>query len=104
MAFTGNEDHSIDLREASKLTKNYRDSVGPSAMKAGFFGKQSLGRILNQEGVVGIRIYYALEDDGTQEFVLVGTDSHENDLTSGELAERALGCPPYCGEDNELNS
>ncbi|MFQ6609039.1 MAG: hypothetical protein ACE5EE_10990 [Fidelibacterota bacterium] len=104
MAFTGSEDHSIDLREASRLTKNYRDGAGTGAMKAGFFGKQTLLKLLNQTEAVGVRIYYAQEDDGTQTFVLVGTDSHENDLTGGELAERPLGCPPYCGVDNELNS
>jgi len=105
MAFTGNEDHSITLEEAAKLTKNYRDKAEPDAIRGGFFGKTALLKILNQAGCVGLRIYFGAKADGTPELVLVGVDSKENDiLTKGEIAERQFPCPPRCGEDNQLNS
>ncbi len=104
MEFTGKEDHSITLEEASELTRNYRNKAGKDAVKAGFFGKETLQTILGQEGCVGIRMYYAQEDGGTPVLVLVGADAKENDMTGGVLAERPIGCPPFCGVSNSLNS
>ncbi|MBD3290379.1 hypothetical protein GF337_16365 [candidate division KSB1 bacterium] len=104
MSFTGSEDHSISLSEASKLTKNYRDHAEANAKKGGFFGKATLSRILDQDGCVGIRFYYGAESDGTPVMVLIGVDSEENDMTDGEVAERSLPCPPYCGNESDLNS
>lgn len=104
MAFTGNEDHSITLAEASELTQNYRDAAESNAIQGSFFGKSALQRILDQGGCVGIRIYYAQEDDGTPTLVLVGVDENEDDLIDGELAEFGVPCPPRCGSSNDLNS
>lgn len=104
MAFTGNEDQSITLNEASKLTKNYRDKAGQDANLGGYFSKVTFERILNQDRCVGIRFYYAEQDNGTKELVLVGVERDENDISSGELAERITPCPPYCGDSNPLNS
>ena len=104
MSFTGSEDHTIALSEASKLTKNYREKAGTEAIKAGFFGKETLLRILNQDGCVGIRFYYGEEDDGTPVMVLVGANAAGDDITDGEVAERSVPCPPHCGSDNDLNS
>ncbi|MBC8346385.1 MAG: hypothetical protein ISR82_00160 [Candidatus Marinimicrobia bacterium] len=104
MSFTGNEDHSITLEEAAKLTRNYRSKAGEGAKKGGFFGKDTLQKILDQESCVGIRIYFGEADNGTPEPVLVGVDDMENDLIEGLLAERDRACPPFCGEENELNS
>lgn len=104
MAFTGDENHSISLQAASDLTKNYRDAEESSDIKGGFFGKTTLQRILNQEGCIGIRIYYGLEEDGTPKFVLVGVEENEDDLIEGEIAQASVPCPPNCGSSNELNS
>lgn len=104
MTFTGKEDHSITLEEASKLTRNYRNKEGKDAIKAGFFGKEALQKILDQEGCVGIRIYYGQEDSGSSQIVLVGANHEENDLDDGIILDRILPCPPYCGKSNPLNS
>ncbi len=104
MAFTGREDHSITLEDAAKLTRNYRESAGAEAIKAGFFGKDTLQRIIDQDGCAGIRIYYGKEDDDTPQLVLVGADADENDIIRGVIAQRQIPCPPFCGKDNELNS
>jgi hypothetical protein len=104
MGFTGNEDHSITLEDAAKLTANYRQNAGAKAIKGGFFGKTALKAIIDQEECVGIRFYYGQNSDGTSCMVLVGTDASENDMISGLLAEREWLCPPFCGEANVLNS
>lgn len=96
MSFTGNEDHSISLTDASTLCANYRQN-NPGAIKAHFFGKTAIQDILNQTNCVGIRIYYGEDSGGNKQLVVVGTDANENDLTGGYLAERSITCPPYCG-------
>ncbi len=104
MAFIGDEDHSITLAAASELTKNYRDAKESSDIRGGFFGKEAIQRILDQEGCVGIRIYYGQEEDGTPRLVVVGVEENEDDLVEGELAQASIPCPPNCGSSNELNS
>ncbi len=104
MAFTGNEAEEFPLATASKWTKNYRDTMRPGEPKAHFVGKVLINKILAQEGVVGIRIYYALDESGKKQLVLVGTDADENDLYNGVIVERSVWCPPFCGGLNPLNS
>ncbi len=102
--FTGNEDHDISMADASRLTRNFRERAGRTAIKGGFFGQAALQQLLDQDGVVGIRYYYAQENDGRPVLVLVGVDASGNDLIEGFLLERSVPCPPFCGFFNELNS
>ncbi len=104
MSFTGKEDHSIPLATAAQWTKNYRDANPSNAVKGHFYGKDAIQAILTQSDCVGIRIYYAIDDNGAKQLVIVGTDANENDLYNGLLAERGLPCPPYSGAANPLNS
>jgi len=102
MAFTGNEDQSIELSEAEKFTKNYRDSVSDGDFLGGYFSKSSMLKILDQQNCVGIRIYNAINDDDENTYVAVGVTSDEKDIADGELAEFVIGCPPSCPEDSPL--
>ena len=104
MAFTGNEDHRITLADAAALTKKYRDSVPVSTRKAGFFGKATLKRIIEQDNCVGIRYYHGKNAAGEPVIVLVGADASENDLYEGELAEFSVPCLTICSSANPLNS
>ena len=101
MTFTGNEDHSISLNDATGFTARYRETMGTDFL-GGFFGKSAISEILNQTGCVGIRIYNAIDDKGENCYVLVGADSDENDMYDGKLAEVSLGCPPKCPEESPL--
>lgn len=103
MAFTGNENHDIPLSTASQWTANYRNA-NPNQTKGHFFGKNAIDAILAQQGCVGIRIYYALDDSGSKQLILVGVTSDGNDLYNGLLAERSFKCPPDCGNANPLNA
>jgi hypothetical protein len=104
MQFTGNEDHKISLEDASRLTKNYRLGVGSGAQLGGFFGKTAIKAIIDQDECVGLRIYYALLDNGQPTFVLCGVKSDGDDIIAGELAEIVKPCPPFCSNSKELIS
>jgi hypothetical protein len=105
--FYGDEDHKISFEAAAVLTKKYRDNNPAPAIKGGFFGRDSIEQILNQDGCVGIRYYHGLDSNNKPVIVLVGTDTDENDMvdvTSGHVCrEMAIPCPTQCGADNILN-
>lgn len=101
---TGNENHSITLSDAAKMTKAYRQSITAGSTIAHAFGKSAIQAILNQSGVVGVRIYYGLNEEGEKQLIVVGTDTLGNDLYTGLLAERSLHCPEDCSSANPLNS
>jgi len=104
VTFTGKEDHSISLEDASNLTQNFQLQASPDQVIAGYFGKEAILAILSQESAVGMRCYYGLDADGISHLVIVGVNSKGNDMTDGLLAQRMTKCPPYCAELNELNS
>ncbi len=104
MSFTGNEDHSISLIDASALTANYRNTHSASAIKGFFYGKTAISDILAQDDCVGIRIYFGEDDEGNPQLVICGADANEDDLDQGILAELGKPCPPRCGITNTLNS
>lgn len=104
MAFTGNEGEQISLALAHDMTKNYRQTIQQGETQAHFFGVNIINTILAQTGVVGIRMYYAIDEYGAKQLVLVGTDANENDLYNGIIADRSTPCPSFCGASNPLNS
>lgn len=104
MAFTGNENHDISLSTAAQWTKNYRDTISTGQIIAHYFGKTAIQAIINQSGCVGIREYYALDDTGKKQIIIVGVDVNGNDLYEGLLAERSLTCPLDCSAANPLNT
>lgn len=103
MSFTGKEDHDFPLKEAAQWTANYRKQ-NPDSTIAHYFGEQAIKKIMNQPHCVGIRIYYALNEAGEKQLIIVGVDKHENDMEEGLIAERSRSCPPFCGHKSPLNS
>jgi len=101
--YDGKEDHSITLPEAAAMVRNFQSQAEPNAVIGGYFGEEAILNILNQEGAIGLRYYYAMDNAGMPHLVLVGVDAEGNDMMEGQLAERAMSCPPFCGETNELN-
>jgi len=104
LTFTGREDHSISLEDASKMTHNFQLQGAPDQIIGGFFGKDAVLAIISQEGAVGLRYYYGQDDEGTPHIILIGVEADGNDMTDGLLAERSTMCPPHCPEFNDLNS
>ena len=103
MSFNGNESEVITLQEGIDWTTNYRNA-NPNETKAHFFGKEKLQDILDQADCVGIRMYYAIDDNGAKQLVLVGASADEEDLYNGVLLDRAKPCPNYCSNSSPLNS
>lgn len=101
MAFTGNEAGKFPLETAAEWTANYRKS-NPNGIKAHFFGMNIINEVLAQPGCVGIRCYYAMDEKGVQQMIIVGADKDENDLYNGIIAEISLPCPPYCPNGSPL--
>lgn len=100
--FTGNEGEEFPLETASEWTANYR-AANPDSTKAHFFGNVILSKILAQTGCVGLRMYYALDDNGDKQMIVVGVDSDGEDQFMKVIAERSWPCPPYCGGGSPLN-
>ncbi|GAA4430209.1 hypothetical protein GCM10023188_16600 [Pontibacter saemangeumensis] len=96
--FDGSEGEAIPLDEAAAFTANYRRSHGDKAetVKAHFFGRDILQKILEQEGCAGIRMYYGLDGSGEKQLVLVGVDADGQDMEDGLVADRSRVCPPDC--------
>lgn len=97
MAFTIDDGEFISLQDARNWTANYRDNSGDGAIKAQFYGKAKVAQILEQQGCVGLRVYYAIDDHGARVLVLIGTDAEGNDIESELILERGVLCPPNCG-------
>ena len=95
--FTGNEQHVVRLDQAAQWTENFRKDADKNALVAGFFGRNIFEKILDQNQVVGIRIYNAKHDNGNPVFVLVGVDATGKDVASGIVGEGIVPCPPFCG-------
>ncbi len=106
--FTGHEDHNISLEDAAKMTKRFRLSLAPllGGIIGGYFSKDAIQSVLNQDSVVGIRIYNALTADliPLPQFVIVGVNAAGVDITAGVIIEHSNLCPPTCGPGNLLNS
>lgn len=101
MEISGNEGGPIDFDQAKKWTANYRES-GSGKTKAHLFGSETIKKLLDQEGCEAMRIYYALDDKGEQQLILVGTDVKGNDMTKGLILDMSVPCPPDCPDDSGL--
>lgn len=102
MAFDGSEGGLISLDSASAMTAAYR-SANRDGILAHFFGKDILEELLAQEGCMGIRMYYGIDEEGVQQLVIVGADANENDMLE-KVADLSSPCPTLCGNPNKLNS
>jgi hypothetical protein len=104
--FTGDESDSVSSQTGKHLIDNYNVS-NPNGIQAHFFGHEIIRQILLQSHCIGIRCYYALNDSGVQQLLLVGvTSSGENILPNatqggrvngdGTIADVSSPCPSYC--------
>ncbi|MDB5190667.1 MAG: hypothetical protein JWQ96_230 [Segetibacter sp.] len=101
----------IGYEKGAKMIKAYYDQNQDDVL-AHFMGRNMIEAILAQPGVIGIRSFYALNELGLKQLVMVGVDSNGNNILSyttvgdnGELikkkgivADRHRTCPPYCGD------
>lgn len=100
--YDGTEGEAIALSQAAEWTRNYRNKRMDTAIgeiaKAHFFGRDILSKILEQEGCVGIRMYYAEDNNGQKQLILIGANAEGEDMEDGIIADRSRICPPDCVE------
>ena len=99
----------IDPMIAKSWAANYR-AKNPDDIKGHFFGFEIINQILNQNGCIGIRMYYGLDGNGKKVIMLVGVDSEGENIIStseefldgeeGIIADASWPCPDYCPEED----
>ncbi|MCH7575298.1 MAG: hypothetical protein IIA59_09255 [Candidatus Marinimicrobia bacterium] len=106
--FSGQEDHVIISSTAHEMITRY-DKNFVNEPNGWFFARDAMLALLAQDGVVGLRIYHALKEDGSYSQVIFGVTSDGNDVdVDGGLGKLmgaheivildvALPCPPFCG-------
>ncbi len=97
-SFNGKEGDPIPRETADRWISNF-EAKNPTATGAFFFGRDNFAGILSKEGCVGIRIYYSIDDAGSNQLLLVGSDQAGNDLlprvsVKGQISSAVLSTGP----------
>jgi hypothetical protein len=108
--FSAKQSGALSTDVARQWVSNYVNQ-NPFGTRAHFFGHEIINQILAEKNCVGIRIYYALNDAGVPQLLLVGaTGTGENILPEQGLnakvaddptapatvADMSFPCPTYC--------
>lgn len=106
--FNGSEGGPIPLPTAKEWTANYRKTISKDDTRAHYFGSDIIQKLLDEDKSVGIRIYYAIDDKGKKQLLVVGVDKDGNDLLPAEssagtgeggepfIADQSFPCPMFC--------
>lgn len=100
----------------AKMIKRHWDE-NPDDVVATFIGRNHIETILAQPGCVGIRSFYALNEVGMRQLVLVGVDQNGRNMLEvdvidadgkltkkpGSISTNFRNCPPYCGEASDMD-
>ncbi len=111
MSFKGNEGGPISRETAKQWIENYQSSERAKAQEktiinAHFFGKEKIQKLLDQEGCVGLRVYYGKDSNGGQKLFMVGASSDMDNIIPADtksastddnfILDESWDCPPYC--------
>jgi hypothetical protein len=100
--FNGYEGSEIGLQDASALTETYRNG-NPGATKGHFIGRERIMELLDQEGAMGIRVYYGIDKYGAKQLVFCAAEANKDDMLD-LIMDFSIPCPTMCGSANALNS
>ncbi|GAB2959409.1 hypothetical protein GCM10027048_28490 [Hymenobacter coalescens] len=100
MAFNGDEGSIIDLQVGIEMTSQFREDY-PGVNKGVFFGKNLLNQLLDQDGAMGIRFYFGVNDSQALSLVLVAADAEEKDMTA-LVGDHGKECPNCCDQTSPL--
>ena len=95
---------AMNLRDAARLTANYRKQIEIGQPVGGFIAAKALQRMLSQTDCIGTRFYYAIKGDNLLDVCWLAMDHERNELHEGFLLDKANLCPPFCDELNPLNA
>jgi hypothetical protein len=85
----------ISPQEAKIMIEAFQ-SIYPSSTQSVFLGREKILQLLNQEDSMGIRTYFALNEQKQITIVLVGVDSSGHDFKNGLFLDKGVICPPSC--------
>ena len=105
--FTGQEGGPISLETMKKWMGNHHDQQttsfpGKTVITGHFFGSEKIKQLLDEKDAVGIRIYYGINDEGTDTLMLVASRADLSDILPEEggggpiILDDSVVCPPYC--------
>ncbi len=111
--FNASAGGSISLETAKKWTANYRATIKPGETEAHYFSADIVNRVTNEGNSVGLRIYYAIDDQGKKQLLLVGVDAQGDNLLPEEgaaaksaaadegpiIVDNSSPCPPVCSNN-----
>jgi hypothetical protein len=110
--YDGSDSGPIALPIARQWVKNFRDQMSsPDEIRAHYFGRDVIDKMLSQPGCTGIRVYYALNDKMQKEVLIVGVDDKGNNqlpanesLQGGDniIADISFPCPSVCPGSGDL--
>lgn len=115
----------ITLQQAIQMTSGYRSKkekilAGEYKNKnilpvCETFGRTAFDTVLAQQGCVGLRVYFGMDESNKVKAIIVGVNSKNEDiLPSGTqvklsaegdtIIEDGVRCPEYCPPTSPLNS
>jgi hypothetical protein len=100
----------ISKATADKWLKNHEEKhPDKGSIRAHFFGSDIINQLLAQDGCVGMRIYYATNDEGVKQLLLVGAREDGSNIwpdgngtqdqesaAGGLIVDASTTCPPFC--------
>lgn len=117
----------ISLRKVKEMIQRFAQLYPNEKTRAQVFDRKTIEAILHQPGCEGIRVYYAIDNEGKWQLIPVAIDKNNNDIllsaeSSKHTKENAKGekvsllmqqeqsiayapsapCPTMCGEKNLL--
>lgn len=103
--FSKKDGSAIDSAKAKKMMKKYEDEH-KDGIRAYFYGSDLIQKIIDHPEAVGMRIYYAKDDAGKQQLVLIAAREDGSNIWpeadgkdapgGGTVGDAGLPCPPYC--------
>lgn len=108
--------HRISLQKAKEMTARYnsnknavikKEYEGKIFMDCETFNREAFDAVLAQEGCVGVRIYFSMNEDLSIRTIIVGVNGDNQDILPPETAaettddtavivEDGKVCPPDC--------
>lgn len=102
MNFNGSEGSFIEMGEGAKMTAAYREAQ-PGDNLCIFFGSEMLRELMEQDGAMGLRFYFAHSEGGKMALVTVAANAAGQDMLD-RVGDAGIACPDKCCTDSPLGN
>lgn len=100
----------VPLEQAQLWVNNWKNapSINPLSLRGFLIPEVDLTQVIAEPGVVDVRGYLGIKEDGEFKFLICGVDEFGNDLVNYDAGHYVYDftqpCPPTCGEAGPLNT